>query len=338
MTLCIDARMLHSSGIGTYIRNILPAFLSPPFTLSLLNTNAPIYSLREQIAFLCKIPRCDLFWSPHYNAPLLPIRAKRRIATIHDVCHLVYPSSKLQKMAAHALLQNACSQSDLILTVSEFSKGEILKYLKCPESKIHVVYPGVDLEEFSPARHCKKNQLDFPFFLFVGNCKTHKNLETLIQAFSSLNSSDHHLVLIGPHPFDRKLGPLIEKSPLKNKIHCMGHVAQSDLPFFYAKAVALIFPSLYEGFGLPPLEAMASGSIVIASNAASIPEVCGDAALYFSPQDSEELKSQMQRALFDSSLCQDLIEKGAARSRLFSWEKTRNQLKELFLCMHSKIH
>ncbi|HAB99921.1 MAG TPA: glycosyltransferase family 1 protein [Parachlamydiales bacterium] len=341
MRLCIDARMIHLSGIGTTLQHLIPLLDNRSHEIILLGEKPiaqcmsirftlPIYSVREQIYYPWKIPDCDVFWSPHYNAPLLPIRAKKRIATIHDICHLAFPLSPFKRSISRLLLQNACRKSDEIVTVSAFSQSEIETHLHVKPKKVHVIYPGVDLQKFSP-----KNKIEqAPFFLFVGNIKAHKNLTVLLNAFNRLHLKDHRLIIAGKkgglRSFDREIEKQIEQSPLKKQIELLGEVSDSQLQTLYASASALIFPSLYEGFGLPPLEAMASGCPVIASNAASIPEVCQDAALYFPPRSPEDLAEKMQQALFDSSLRSKLIQKGFVRSALFSWENTAQKYKTLF--------
>jgi Glycosyltransferase len=204
MRLCIDARMIHSSGIGTFLQNLIPLIAKDPFEVILLSKEphpnqmsirftSPIYSLAEQVFYPWKIPSCDIFWSPHYNAPLLPIQAKRRVVTIHDVCHLAQPFPKVRRAISHFLLQNACKKSDQIVTVSSFSESEIQKYLGVAKEKIQVIYPGVNVQEFSP----KKDKGKDPFFLFVGNRKAHKNLATLIKAFEQLKQKNYRLVIVG---------------------------------------------------------------------------------------------------------------------------------------------
>lgn len=357
--LCIDARMITSSGIGTCIQNLIPFLSKPPFDLTLLvdggdfkdqktiSFRSPIYSLAEQIKFPWKIPPCDLFWSPHYNTPLLPVKSKVRAVTIHDVCHLALPISKAKKLIAKLLLTNACKRSKKIITNSVFSKSEIIKYLGCSDQDMSIIYPGVDMDEFSPLHKTdefkNKYNLNFPFFLFVGNFKVHKNLSTLLKAFEYLNLSDFHLVLAGKYnglrSSDSTTFEQIQKSPAKKRIHLLGELAKSELPLLYRSAKAFVFPSFYEGFGLPPLEAMASGCPVLASNAACIPEVCSDAALYFSPSSPEELAQKMDQIIKEDNLRTQLITKGFIRCREFSWNQTAESYRTLFenLCSNFEI-
>lgn len=272
MKALIDARMIRSGGIGTYIQNLLPHL-----SLEIAPLKAPIYSLREQLEFPWKIPACDLFFSPHFNVPLLPIRAKKRVVTIHDVFHLDHGMQM-----ARPLLKKA-SSSTHIITVSEFSKKRILHYF--PKANVTVIHPGADhLLKIEPS----PLDVQKPFYLCVGSEKPHKNLN-----------------------FVRKLVP--------NLVIATGDLPIENLVWLYRNARALIFPSLYEGWGLPPLEAMSLGCPVLASNAASIPEACGDAALYFDPKLPETLLEAISRL---PKYRNRLIEKGRERSSLFTWKQT----------------
>ena len=160
--IVIDARMINDSGIGTYLKNILP-FLFDEFDIVLLgnkndllkyffnykfqfiNFNAPIYSIKEQFFFPFIIPNCEIFWSPHFNSPIFPVKAKKRICTIHDINHLVFDSgmSKVKKLYAQILYYNSLKRSEKIITVSNFSKQEIINYFNFGEEKVNVIYCGV---------------------------------------------------------------------------------------------------------------------------------------------------------------------------------------------------
>jgi glycosyltransferase involved in cell wall biosynthesis len=163
--LCIDARMAFSSGIGTCIRQLVPLMNQPPFRVILLvnqkdqpwckdieqiDFDAKIYSIREQLLFPLKIPRCDLFWSPHYNVPLLPIRAKKQIVTIHDACHLAFGQflSWPEKVYARFVMSRALHHSDAVVTDSTFSKEELVRYLGHPAKEIEVIPVGVNQAQF----------------------------------------------------------------------------------------------------------------------------------------------------------------------------------------------
>lgn len=336
MKICIDARMLFSSGIGTYLQNVIP-IIAPFFDITLLTTkkdvtwnknisaigvDIPIYSYKEQLLLPFIIPPCDLFWSPHYNIPLLPIRAKKRAVTIHDVCHLAHPNffPKIKRYIGYKVLQRAAYKSDLIMTVSEYSKKEICSYLGTKESSIEVIWNGVNKN--IPSICPKQFHLtDHPFVLFVGNMKPHKNTERLIKAFLELPSK-YHLVMVIPKK---------EILPPNPRIHCLHELSKEELSFLYENASLLVQPSFYEGFGLVPLEAMQKGCPVIVSNQASFPEICADAAFYIDPHNTKSIYTGMKKVLEDPFLRRDLIEKGYKRTEAFSWETSGLKIKDLFI-------
>ncbi|MBX7066582.1 MAG: glycosyltransferase family 4 protein [Parachlamydiales bacterium] len=308
--LCIDARMAFSSGIGTYIREIVP-LLNEHFRVVLLVDqldrewckgfdqilfNSPIYSIQEQLKYPFKVPKCDLFWSPHYNVPLLPIRAKKRIVTIHDACHLVF-GSFVEKTYARYVMKNAL-RADKVITVSYFSKQEIERFFEFGD--LTVIPIGVNTKRFHPKEASEavrqKYQLPEKFVLFVGSRKAHKNLERLKKV--------KDLVAVGPG---------------------IRRVDDEDLPVLYSMAEVFVFPSLYEGFGLPPLEAMSCGCPTAVSKAASIPEVCGDASVYFDPMNVEEIMQAIEKAKK-----REFVEKGLERVKRFDWKKTAEKHMRLF--------
>lgn len=316
--ICVDVRLIQATGIGTFIRNILNEFASrEEFHLTLLHKaedrefllkyaphnlialEHPIYSWKEQIELPLKIPSCDLFWSPHFNIPLFPIKAKKRLVTIHDVYHLAHLSqfSPLQKIYAKVFYRAACALSDHVTTVSHFSKQEILKYC-CIHPKKLTAIPFAVSPHFRPHKNeevRKKYGLPENFVVTVTNFKPHKNLQRLILACKDLKLN---LVIVGKYkePFE-----------LKQYVTLAGYVAEEDLPAIYTMAEAFAFPSLYEGFGSPPLEAMACGCPVIVSNKASLPEICQEAAEYVDPLDIGSIRTGIKKAL---ERREDLIERG----------------------------
>jgi glycosyltransferase involved in cell wall biosynthesis len=323
--------MISCGGIGTVIKNLIPALSSPPFETHLISNNLPIYSLKEQFAIPRLVPKTDLFWSPHYNVPLLPLKAKKRIVTIHDAYHLAFKKTLhwKKRLYAETLFRQAISRSDLILTVSEFSRQELCRLLSLPEHKIQVIYSGVDAAHFSKKVSSeskealrKKYSLPPSFFLFVGNVKPHKNLQLILAAYEQF-SIDLPLVIVGKVEISKA-----------NKIFVAEGVSDEELPAFYQMALALLFPSLYEGFGLPPLEAMAAGCPVIASNAASLPEICGRAALLIDPTKVDDLGAAMQRMIEDEPLKNALREKGKAHVQKFPWETCARQYRKVFEEIH----
>ena len=347
--------MHNASGIGTYIKNIIP-FLVDRFTVILLGSkneisqynfynkvkiiecSSNIYSIKEQFELFNKIPQCDIFWSPHYNIPLLPIKAKKRMVTIHDVFHLAFYDSLSfkQKLYAKLVINQAVKKSDIILTVSEFSKSEIMKYTKISK-QIDIVHNAIDFDKFKVIDDMQrlldiKEKYNLPnnFLLFVGNVKPHKNIKNLLLAIKDLNQN---LVIVGKKggfiTGDSEIEDMIRNNNLEDKIFFTGFVEDEDIPVIYNLAKIFVFPSLYEGFGIPPLEAQACGTPVISSNIASLPEVGEDSVIYCTPEKSSDIKEKIELVLDDISLQKELVVKGSKNIKRFSWEKSAENIIEI---------
>ncbi len=356
MRVAIDARKLHDFGIGTYIRNLLKQLarldrtsefvllvghadidiaptLGPNFRTVL--EAAPNYSIREQIhvPWLLGRERPDVFHAPHYVLPVA-IRS-RSVVTIHDCIHLRFPQYLPNRAAyyyARVAIWTAARQSARVLTVSEASKRDILHFVDIDADKIEVVYNAIDErfwqrptdEEIGRVR--ERFQLNSRFVLYVGNIKPHKNLVRLIEAFARLRQrglDDVSLLIIGDEI--SKL-PALRRAVHRNKLHksvrFLGYVNDETLVVLYQLASAFAFPSLYEGFGLPALEAMACGTPVVTSNLSCLPEIAGGAAELVDPYDVEAITVGLTRVLTNSTLAADLIERGRTRAKDFSWERS----------------
>ena len=362
MRVAIDARKLHDFGIGTYIRNLLRqlaridhdteyVLLCQEADLDVagqLGANfrtvlepSPNYSLREQIRvpWVLLRERPDVYHAPHY---ILPAGVRcRSVVTIHDCIHLMFPQYLPNKAAyayAKASMWAAARRSHCILTVSEASKRDILHFFNVPPEKIEVVYNAIDEhfwvrpQEEDVARVRERYQLDHQFVLYVGNIKPHKNLVRLIEAFADLRRGEFEevkLLIIGDEI--SKL-PALRRAVHRHKLHkhvrFLGYLSDQTLAILYRLASAFAFPSLYEGFGLPPLEAMASGTPVVTSNVSSLPEVAGGAAVLVDPYDVDSIADGLRRVLSDPALAAEMRRKGLERAREFSWarsvEKTRS--------------
>ncbi len=354
MKITIDIRMLKASGIGVYIQNLVPRIIrmrpGDEFTLlgkggeyaewreahspntRFVECDSPIYSLMEQIDVSVKIPNdTDLFWSPHYVIPLL--YGGRLLATVHDLFHLAMPQfvgGFLKKTYAKVMFGQAAKKASGIAVISEFTKKELIRFTGVGPEKIQVTPLGIDSSLLNFVR--KESPNPKPYFLFVGNIKPHKNLGRLLEAFALVKDKvPHDLILVG-----QREGFLTGDSEVQQKaesfgdrVKFTGRVERESLNQYYAHAEALVFPSLYEGFGLPPLEAMACGCPVVTSNAASIPEVCGDAVLYFDPLNPPDIAEKMMKLLTDKKLRDGFIQKGLKKTKQYSWDNCAEQTSAL---------
>jgi len=364
--VAIDARKLHDFGIGTYIRNILRQLarldreteyllICQPrdreLALSLGDNfrvevdTSPPYSFREQLSIPWTLlrTRARVLHEPHYVLP--PLARCKSVVTIHDCIHLRFPQYLPNRAAltyARAQMGSAARRSHRILTVSEASKRDILHYFPVHPEKITVIYNAIDERFAVPPpeedvqRVAERYQLRDKFVLYVGNVKPHKNLERLIDAFHLLRQSpgldDVKLVLIGDE-ISRyaALRRAVHRYNLHKFVRFLGFLPDEMLAIVYRLAGVFVFPSLYEGFGLPPLEAMASGTPVVTSNVSSLPEVTGDAALLVDPTSAEAIADAMRRVLTDATLASDLSARGLRRAREFSWEHAATRIRDIYL-------
>jgi len=351
-TLGIDARMLFSSGIGTVIQNVLRRLPSERWrvTIMVADENAaqwvrqnrpeartvlvpsPIYSCAEQWAVPRAVGRVDLFWSPHYNIPLF--YPGRLVATVHDVAHLARPDffPGLAKQAyARLLLQGVRFRCRKVVCVSEFSAKELVRLTGFPPSRLRVIPNGVDqawFEQLPPSRE------EVPYFVYVGNVKPNKNLLRLLRAFGRvMDRMPHRLRIVGRRDGFITGDPQVElqATRLGDRVQFTGWLGEGLLRQTVAQATALVFPSLYEGFGLPVLEAMACGCPVLSSSATSLPEVGGSAAVYFNPESVEEIGGALIKAsTWTTEERNRLVQKGRERASLFSWDKSVDSLLAVF--------
>jgi glycosyltransferase involved in cell wall biosynthesis len=350
--ICIDARMINHSGIGTYVRNLLIRLQHTPYQISIIadpasipkcefiktfdiiSLSAPIYSIEEQIKLPFLIPSCDLFWSPHYNIPLAPIRAKKRVVTICDVNHLAFIDqlSFLQKTYAKGMIQQAVARSHHIFTISHFSSQEIAKYTAVPEDKITTIHLGVDRSHFYP-RHdqillgqiSEKYHLPDKFILFVSNLAPHKNIKGLLLAWEHVikDFPEWKLVIAGKKMKNTDCQAVLHPDPLLAKeVIFLGQVDYNDLPLIYENAHAMVLPSFYEGFGLTPLEAMSCGCPVVVSRAASLPEIFEEDAIYVDPYNPKDIAQGLKMVISNLDLHRRLKASGLERCLRFNWDKT----------------
>ncbi|UCB52689.1 MAG: glycosyltransferase family 4 protein, partial [Candidatus Zixiibacteriota bacterium] len=228
------------------------------------------------------------------------------------------------------LLRNAKK----VVCASEHTKRDLLSFYRIKDKPISVVYPGLNRQWFYPRnRGVVRERYGLENYLFyVGDMRPYKNLDRSLEAFAKLNNRDIKFVVAGKKDprFYPNLERKVDQLALKNRVVFMGYVPGEDLPFLYSEARALVFPSLYEGFGLPPLEAMACGCPVVTSNAASLPEVCGEAAHYVDPESVDSIAQGIHQVVTDQNLRNTLIHKGIKRAQLFSWEKAAKRVLDIF--------
>jgi glycosyltransferase involved in cell wall biosynthesis len=287
-----------------------------------------------EIARIARRQKLAVVHDPTGCVPTL-LTSARRVSTIHDAIPYIYPhtSTRLDWLIYHYWLPLAVRRLDAIITVSEQSKADILRYLPVKAEDVTVV-PEAAGPRYRPMEPARSEEvllrlgISFPYILYVGSIEARKNLARLLEAYAQLRcwSQKWKLVIVGAPKW--KYTPIFDKLQqlqLASEVHFTGHVADEDLPALYNGAAVFVFPSLYEGFGLPVLEAMACGVPVITSNCSSLPEVAGDAALLVEPRDVNAIAAAMRRVLEEFDVAAELRAKGLARARQFTWERTAKE-------------
>lgn len=351
MKIAVDARMINMSGIGTYIQNLMKngcydialgrknEIEKVDNKIDTIEFDSPIYGIKEQLKFpykKLKKEKPDVLHVPHYNVPIF-YRGKM-VVTIHDLTHLIYPEFLPNKFAyfyAKFMLWVAIKKSSEIITDSESTKKDILKFFSVNPDKIKVIYLGVG-EEF-----IKKDKKDIQYLyekfnipkdkkilMYVGNLKPHKNLERLLDAYSQIENKEETCLLLVGKAFEKYniLEDKEKKLGIEKQVMHTGIVTQDELVDLYNLADLFVFPSLYEGFGLPVLEALAVGITVICSNTSSIPEVGKDLVDYFNPYDIVEMKIKIEKALKNKKIFEEPIIKEYLK--IYNWEETSKQTME----------
>jgi glycosyltransferase involved in cell wall biosynthesis len=311
-----DVRWFGNHGIGRFAREIQKAIpcLAPYQTL-----RRPWHPLDPVLLGAALwIRRPQLFFSPGYNSPLGWPGAF--VFTLHDLNHLRVPdnSNALKRAYYRYIIRPACHRAQCVLTVSEYSKKEIAAWAEVNEEKIVNVGNGVG-PPFSAAG--QKYDPGYPYLLYVGSRKPHKNLPRLLQAYAvSGMQQDVRLVISGEA--DSAIVAELDHLKITDVVEFRGLSNDQDLADAYRGAMGLLFPSLYEGFGLPPLEAMACGTPVLTSNICSLPEVTGEAAILVDPLQVEDISDGIKRLVRDSKLRAAMRDMGLERSHLFTWSET----------------
>lgn len=309
---------------------IIPKSVIPKtfFISSYLSINSIIK--REKFDIIHSLTNVGLLFPGHFN----------KINTVFDLSPYLFPETHTfwQSHANRYFYRFSYWNKDKIIAISNSTKIDLMRYFHIPEHKIKVIYLGID-SFYKPAdteeqtRVLNKYCIKQPFILFVGTLEPRKNIPTLLKSFYKLkkNKYPHKLVIVGRKGWRyRNIFEIISSLKLQDEIIFTGYVPEEDLPGLYSAANLFVYPSLYEGFGLPPLEAMACGCPVITSNTSSLPEIIGDGGVLVNPYDFEAFTKVIQNLIDDLSLKEELIKKGFSRSRFFSWKQCAKSTYEVY--------
>lgn len=360
----IDARKLTDFGIGTYIRHLVEALAEIdsenqyvlfagrqhrelledlPDNFRIVVENAPLYSVRELVAMSWRLYRqhLDLYHATHYVLPaVIPCKA---VVTIHDIIHLLYPEylpNALAFIYAQRMIRRSLQRGDRIIAVSRNTRSDLMDYFQIGGEKIEVIYNGVS-ERFSRpvpgdelASRLERLGVTHPYLLFVGNPKPHKNLDNLVKAFARAieeHPFEGSLVCVGERgERDFKLRLQAEELGIGDRLELVGHVEEDTLTALYQGATLFLYPTLYEGFGLPVIEAMASGVPVITSSSSALREVAEGHAELVDPLDIEAIARAIGRCMADPAHRETLAAAGRQRARDFHWRQTAEQTLEVY--------
>lgn len=363
MRIGIDAHMVgkHEGGNETYVRNLVNSLAkiddknhyvifvtdiesaeslrlcNPNFILDSISPNN-IYRLGTQFYFKQKKHYLDLM---HFTYHMPFILQSKSIVTIHDLCFKKHPNffNFKNRLLFSVFGKLSSKKADSIITVSNSSKRDIKEFYDTDINKIWVTYlaanedfSNLDKNRFAIIR--EKYQINGKFVLSIGSFEPKKNLLTLLKAFKRIiseNDIEHNLVIVQKDQVGIKTAlKQLKICDLLGQSKLLSYVDNQDLPYLYALADVFVYPSFYEGFGLPVLEAMVSGVPVVCSNTSSLPEVVNDSALTFNPYDIDGLKKAMLSIITDPNLREKMVQRGALRASQFSWEKTASQTLKVY--------
>ena len=352
----------HRSGVGYYTSRLLSALVQDnPDWEYLLYSNRPLGPLEPPLSQVQQVaryfPRSRWVWMQtilprtirqsqphlcHFTNALAPLRQPRPyILTVHDASLFVYGQYHpwARHLTIRLTLPIAVRRAAAVIAVSEHARQELLRVLQAPAGKIHVVHeaapnglqPLVSPTARAALRH--KYHLPDEYLLYVGTLEPRKNLSRLIRALKQVRAAGHRhrLVLVGPQGWMmQNFRKEIAAEDMTDAVQFLGYVPTADLPGLYSLATLFVFPSLYEGFGLPPLEAMACGTPVVSSNRSSLAEICGDAAHLVNPEDTPQIAQALCELLEDPARRAALGQRGLARAKTFSWQRAAQETAAIY--------
>lgn len=361
MKIAIDARDLANvtTGVGRYLLNLLNHFaeLRPEFQFQLYsdrplttafensNVNARLLKGHKLLWKHLVMPLeqiragIDVFFVPSYSTPLW--NPAQSVVTIHDLIYTRFPqwTDRVERWRFATIVRFSARFAAKIIAVSEATRKDILDLTGVSPHKVQVIYEGVDaifrrLPEESINQVKNRLHLDRPFILYVGSMHYRRNVQRLLQAFSILKRDrkiPQQLLLCGLNLYrGSELETWVARERLEQDVRYIGYVSDEELVALYNMAEVFVYPSMYEGFGLPILEAMACGAPVVTCNVSALPEVAGNAALLIDPHDTQALVEALWRVLSEPNLKQELTGRGFEQSRKFSWKKAAQETLELF--------
>jgi glycosyltransferase involved in cell wall biosynthesis len=357
MRIGIDVGILREKarGVGYYLVNLLENFsqISKDDSFYLYSARPILYDfskgqnwhnhfgtiplpgsfwLQTQGKHFIKKDQIDVLYAPAHVIPLKLPQKVRSVLAVHDLVSICYPETmaNYNRFIHNIFFKSSIKNASHIITMSESTKQSIVDHFGIAPDKITVIYEGIstkfqrcDKNDIEPvlARHKLKN----PYILSVGTLEPRKNYLVLLKAFKQLDN-DIDLVIVGKKGWkSQEIFDTIDRLELHNRVKILGYVNDNDIPYLYNGAELFVFPSFYEGFGLPLLEAMACGVPVICSNTSSLPEIGGESVLYFNPNSSDELAYQIKVLISNNELKSILCSKGIVRAKQFSWEKTAKE-------------
>jgi len=362
MRIGIDARPLsyQLTGIGYYLKCLLDEIqktdhINRYFLLSNASINYNLFNdnwkkieghfkkkllstfwIQLNAPHLASKLKINVFWGTRHHLPLFLPGQVKSVATIHDIVHRLYPDTMaLPNLVVERLLMPmSIKRAAKIITDSQSTSNDLVKYFKINPKKIVKIHPGIPgFTNTDPEGSDEIDRIPSAYFLFVGTMEPRKNFMRILKAFESLNpyEKDIHLIAVGGKGWgNSECNRLLTDHKLRRFVHVTNYVSRNRLLSYYQNSICLLFPSVYEGFGFPILEAMSCGTPVITSNTSSMPELAGSSAFYVNPFSVKDIAEALHRMIFDNNLRMELKAKGIEQAKRFSWKQCAEETIKVF--------